>query len=67
MEVSGTIMEYIPLMRCCVDCGFCEICKKIDYCTCFYGIVRRNERCSIEERDMNSGKAILTETEVGTK
>lgn len=28
MEVSGTIMEYIPLIWCCVDYGFCEMCKK---------------------------------------
>lgn len=41
--------------------------QKIDYCTCFYGIVRKNERRSIEERDMNPGIVILTEIEVGTK
>lgn len=46
---------------------YVKCAKKIDYCTCFYGIVRRNERRSIEERDMNPGIVILTGTDVGTK
>ena len=67
MEVSGTIMEYIPLIWCCVDYGFCEMCKINRLLYLYYGIVRRNERWSIEERDMNSGIVILTGTDVGTK
>ena len=67
MEVSGTIMECIPLIWYCVDYGFCEMCKINRLLYLYYGIVRRNERWSIEERDMNSGIVILTESEVGTK